>query len=461
MLYMENGVLKLAKVTSDTSIDEMRAIFNFNMDQLMVFGGGAQGDPGKPGDIGVQGDQGYSVYGNGDKSLTDDEIIKAVKQEEESQITNTGSDIFVNSAGVFKVSRDDARTVTPLFFWKEETADDYSERSYPFIFDKADEQEATPQNEEIWESTTFTGRLTPKKTYNSSIVLVGDRARWRRAANKSCPTHSPINLLNDGVISFVNMNGDAKYPNTYIYTISASYSESGDDNGRSGLFLGQTVDTDFEFEGVVDVKKSLIHMYMDYIADAQHWSNFTYINGTVVCNGTVTLNKNNALNVIKYKDKWDNDISAQFALVEDTVYFKDTDASFDTGVTLSVLSNNSDRVIMRLEGSINAKYITQAGTSIAFRTTGLVFTLGSRDSELIHGHIINSYGPEHIEFYGSTFASIGLNSLYVKWNSISEPSNMEVILTKSTDSNVCILTDYNNIGVYVNLVFAISLPQIL
>ena len=58
---MSDGILKLAKLSKANSLDEIKAIFNFNMDQLMVFGSGVKGDPGDKGNPGLQGTYRFDI----------------------------------------------------------------------------------------------------------------------------------------------------------------------------------------------------------------------------------------------------------------------------------------------------------------------------------------------------------------------------------------------------------------
>lgn len=450
---MNDNILKLAKIGADSSIDTLIAIFNFNMDQLMVFGGGAPGEQGDQGDSGPQGDQGYSVYGDGSNTGVQEEIIESVRQEE-GQIIDNGSDFFINRLGIWKVSRNDTRTVSPLFFWKQETAEDFGSNN--FIFEKAQEQEVAPQYEETWDNSTFPGKLTPIKHYNSSIVLIGDYSKWANFEDKRCPTSSPINFLNDGIISFVNTDGKNNNPEKYVYTISASYNESGNDMGRSGLYLGMTENT--TIQGLSDVKRDMIHIFMDYIYKDGTFTNFVYTNGAIISKGSANVdNTNNTLSIVKYKDKWDNE--AKTVILEDVVYYKKSNNIFDTSVSLTVLSNSNNKVTCKLEGVINAEEIG-IGKYIDFSLNPKGFILNSNliSVDLIHGHVVNSYGPEHIEFYGASAFDIGFSSIKAIFSNVDKKLSINFIPRSTT--GLSIISEYNNKGIYIDIMFSISLNNL-
>jgi hypothetical protein len=442
---MQNGVLKLAKISNSSTLDDIKAIFNFNMDQLMVFGGGAKGDPGNPGSIGPQGDLGFCVYGDGNSDSQDEVILNHVIDEETSSAENNeGADLYINQYGVFKVTRGDnaARKVKTIFVWNEEN----SYGRYPFIIKKAEEQQQVQtQRESFWEDGTFNqgSGITPKDS--KCIVLVGDN----RYNNSYDPRSSaPLCLFNDGVILFKNRNDKQV---TYDYVISAGYRERTPDFGRSGLFIGQVADTTVDNNIASGAK--LPHLFLDYYTRKdKSIEPFCYIHGTTIAAvATPAGGSTGEVCIVTYKDKYD--ATDKCAFVNGVSYVR----SGKTALTIKF-----DSGTMNIKGVVSCADINQGSTGtqhIDFAYDGDVSMNRKLLPGFIMGHIVNAYGPEHIEYYGSTLKDIGMQGVYISLDSNNKVMSMYITAIDPTPGK-SFITDFNNDIVFVDFTFAFDIDKL-
>lgn len=447
---MSDGILKLAKLSKANSLDEIKAIFNFNMDQLMVFGSGVKGDPGDKGNPGLQGDQGYCVYGNGGSDSSYDAIRQAVEEEESvnSDENTEGADFFINQKGIFKVYRDGDRDVHTMLVWKEE---DSANGTIPFIIKKAEEAKVAPQVTQHWNDIDYVNRITPNNS--KPVVLVGDKS-MADTGTLDPIADSPLMMYQDGSIAFVNSNGTT----TYAYSINASYKERGSDFGRSGLWLGAHYDSTVNNSN--DSSK-LPHIFLDYLGRGENISNFAFIKGIVASEGIVTTA--GKLTLAEYKDK--TDAIASRAFIQNTSVYRSASTLFDTNLTVSVLGHADNYCIINIKGVIGSDLINRGigNKHIDIPYEG-AYSCNPSVPELVFGHVVNSYGPEHIEFYGSSFAELGLlnnsQGLLVEFRSTAYGGTMNLYINSSNESGASLLSDYNNKGVFVDLTIKIDLTSL-
>ena len=444
---MKKGILKLAKISNTSSFDDIKAIFNKNMDQLMLFGGGEKGEDGSQGNDGIPGDKGYSVYG--DNSNTSDSIVISQKVAEfEEDYEYEGFDLYVNQNGVYKVSRDggDARSVETLFFWK-----DPEDGSSNYIIPK--QVISQSKIDSLWESS-ISNTITPK---DNNHILISCDAQWKDVINDIDTTSiSPITLLNDGVIQFRNqISNNAE---SYIYVISAAKKESGNDVSK-GMFIGQVEDGYLYNESKdkdIDTKGYLPSIYLDYTEREDITSNdteskldsFCYINNTTVTNVASPMSyneddKNYIVNtdvkIIQYITNYDS--TPRFTFVNKTVY------SNDNNLTCSFNGN-----ILNIKGVVSIDN-NNTFKKIIFKYNGdYVGTI--KVSDIIYGHVINAYGPEHIEYYGGTIEDLGLDSISIMFD---KNRNMIIILDSNSDNAKSILNNYNNIKVFIDISLVLNL----
>lgn len=441
---MTNGVLKLAKISNSSSLDEIKKIFNFNMDQLMVFGGGAPGEQGLPGNPGPQGDLGFCIYGNS-QDYSDEESIRNYVISQEVEQTNAsvaGADLFVNRYGLFKVYRgeNDSRLVENIFVWTQENAG--SDMNY-IIAKAAEQQQIQTQTESFWEGNTYASGsgITPRN--RKTVVLCGDN-RYDKFYDPLAT--APMTLFNDGSISFLNRNET----DAYNYVVSATYRERYQDFGRSGLYIGQIHDSTISVDE--SAGENLPHLFMDYILrkDRRTISPYIYVKGATVSSSVTPIDNNDgAVKVIAYKDKFDRE--PKYAFVNGTAYVKDGQTSLTVGIEGNVIN---------LKGVIDCALIerTQAGTinsyiSIPYNGDVTTSQIELSDSDIIMGHVINSYGPEHIEFYGSTVRDLGLRNIMVSFTDTS----MNIYLRSYEVPGESIVTDYNNNKIFVDISFVLNI----
>lgn len=439
---MQNGLLKLAKISNSSTLDDIKAIFNFNMDQLMVFGGGAKGDPGNPGGIGPQGDLGFCVYGDGNSDSQTEVILNHVIDEETSLAENNeGADLYINQYGVFKVTRGDnaARKVKTIFVWNEENA-----YGYPFIIKKAEEQQQVQtQSESFWEDGTFNqgSGITPKDS--KCVILVGDTA-YNRAYDQR--NSAPLCLFNDGAISFMNRNDQQV---TYNYIISAGYRERHQDFGRSGLFLGQIADTTVDNNIASGAK--LPHIFLDYYARNKSIEPFCYIHGTTIAN-VATPAGEGEVRIITYRDKYD--ATDKCAFVNGVSYVQNGK---------NALTIKFDSGTMNIKGVVSCEDINQGNQGshhIDFAYDGNVSMNSKQLPGFIMGHIVNAYGPEHIEYYGSKLEDIGMQGVYMALDSNNKVMSLYITAIDSTPGK-SFITDFNNDIVFVDFTFAFDLNKLI
>lgn len=425
-----NGIgrnaLKLIKVSSAQDLDDIKKAFNYNMDQIMAFGGGEQGEQGEPGSIGDQGDQGYSLYGNSDIPTRDEDVLSFIEDEETSE---GAADFVVNRKGLYKVTRDTdgsgLRNVKMLFAWKEEDSDG-TPGSYIF---PTQETQDTPTNEQLWKFDGAYGGVTPEN--DKSVVLCGDATKdksWYRAV-----INSPLSFYQDGSVAFINMQDASK---VQAYTVSAAYSERGSDpNMPSGLLLGQSVDTTVANA----TPKSLPHTYIQYVMYSdKSTSNFMYHNGTVACKSVITENTD-SINVVQYSDKGD---------AENKIGLEQTTIVKNIGSTGTVTITSMAGNMMRVEGIIPPGHFTLNIGKSADRI------VAPKTSSLVYGHVVNSYGPEHIEFYGCNASEVGLGSADAYTDAQGLWIDIDATpLTKPTS----LFTTHNNEKAYINLLIKLPL----
>ena len=442
---MQNGLLKLAKISNSSTLDDIKAIFNFNMDQLMVFGGGAKGDPGNPGSIGPQGDLGFCVYGDGNGDSHPEAILNHVIDEETSLVENNdGADLYINQYGVFKVTRGDnaARKVKTIFVWNEANA--YGR--LPFIIKKAEEQrQVQTQSESFWEDGTFDqgSGITPKDS--RCVVLVGDN-RYNDSYDPR--SSAPLCLFNDGVISFMNRNDKQV---TYDYVISAGYRERTPDFGRSGLFIGQIADTTVDNNIASGIK--LPHIFLDYYArENKSIEPFCYIHGTTVTTvATPASESRGEVRIITYRDKYDT--TDKCAFVNGVSYVQ---------IGKNALTIKFDNGTMNIKGVVSCEDINQGNTGtrhIDFAYDGNVSISPKLLPGFIMGHIVNAYGPEHIEYYGSTLKDIGMQGVYISLDSNNKVMSVHINAIDPA-AGKSFITEFNNDIVFVDFTFAFDIDKL-
>lgn len=450
---MKKGILKLSKISNTSSFDDIKAIFNKNMDQLMLFGGGEKGKQGDQGNDGIPGEAGYSVYGDNSNTSDSSEISQKVSEFEE-EYTYNGFDLYINQKGAYRVSRGggDNRNVEVLFFWK-----DPEDGSSNYIIPK--QVVSQSKIDSLWESlSSVSNTITPKD--NNHILISCDK-KWNDVINSVDSTSiSPITLFNDGVIQFRNqISSNAE---KYIYVISAAKKESGDDVSK-GMFIGQVEDGHLYNESKdksIDTNGYLPSIYLDYIersnitneneSTESKLDSFCYINGAAVTNvasplcydkNTDTYIISDAVKIIKYTTNYNS--TPHFTFVNKTV------KSSNRNIICSFNGN-----ILNIKGVIPADILSSANKDILFNYDGdFTKKINIKDDDIIYGHTINAYGPEHIEYYGNMLGDIGLSSISIEF----DINYMHVYISADDDNNKSIVNEYNNVRVFIDISLILNL----
>lgn len=449
---MKKGILKLSKISNTSSFDDIKAIFNKNMDQLMLFGGGKQGEQGAQGMDGAPGEIGYSVYGDNSNTSDSNEISQKVSEFEE-EYTYNGFDLYINQKGAYRVSRSggDNRSVEVLFFWK-----DPEDGSSNYIIPK--QVVSQSKIDSLWESlSAVSDTITPK---NNNHILISCDKKWNDVINSVDSTSiSPITLFNDGIIQFRNqINGNAE---KYIYVISAAKKESMNDVSK-GMFIGQVEDGylyNKSNDKYIDTKGYLPSIYLDYVernnistentSTESKLDSFCYINGTAVTNVASPLCYDENLNayiisndvkIIKYVTNYNS--TPRITFVNKTVKSGNLTCSFNGN-------------ILNIKGVISAEVLNNNNSnSIQFNYDGdFEKDINIKDEDIIYGHTINAYGPEHIEYYGSKLEDIGLDRISIKF----AENHMIVNIVSSDDNNKSIVNEYNNDKVFIDISLVLNL----
>lgn len=450
---MKKGILKLSKISNTSSFDDIKAIFNKNMDQLMLFGGGEKGEQGDSGNDGIPGEAGYSVYGDNSNTSDSGEISQKVSEFEEEYAYN-GFDLYINQKGAYRVSREggDNRNVEVLFFWK-----DPEDGSSNYIIPK--QVVSQSKIDSLWESlSSVSDTITPKD--NNHILISCDK-KWNDVINDVDSTSiSPITLFNDGVIQFRNqISSNAE---KYIYVISAAKKESGNDVSK-GMFIGQVEDGylyNRSKDESIDTNGYLPSIYLDYterinITDKNESTeskldSFCYINGAAVTNVASPLCYDKSVDTYI--------ISDDVKIIKYTTNYNST--PYFTFINKTVKSNNRNIIcsfngnILNIKGVISASVLNE-NENIQFKYDGDYFknNITISSNNIIYGHTINAYGPEHIEYYGSKLEDIGLDSISIKFVS----KFMNVIIRSSSDDNKSIVNEYNNDRVFIDISLVLDL----